>query len=50
MALWRRVRCFCCGSGQTAVMICPIYLVVGNQSGHSNSIEAALRLGLLPFQ
>lgn len=27
-----------------------MYLVVGNQNGHLNSFEAALRLGLVPSQ
>lgn len=26
------------------------FLIVGNQSGHSNSFEGALRLGLIPSQ
>lgn len=50
MYLWRWIRCFYCGGGQTAIMICPINLVVGNRSGHFNFSEAALRPGYIPFQ
>lgn len=48
MVLWRCISCFYCDGGQTAIIIRPIYLVVGNRRGHFNSFEATSRLGLVP--
>lgn len=39
-----------CDGGQTAILTWPIYLLVGNWGGHSNSFEAGLRLGFVPPQ
>lgn len=37
-----------CDGGQTAILTRPIYLLLGNWGGHSNSFEASLRLGFVP--